>query len=44
MSNERVKLAPSWKARIGDYLERPDMQALSAFETDKALGACSREI
>ena len=31
MSNERVKLAPSWKARIGDYLERPDMQALSAF-------------
>ena len=31
MSNERVKLAPSWKARIGDYLERPDMQELSAF-------------
>ncbi|WP_250626631.1 uracil-DNA glycosylase [Pinirhizobacter soli] len=31
MSNERVKLAPSWKARIGDYLERPEMQALSAF-------------
>jgi len=31
MSNERVKLEPSWKARIGDYLERPDMQALSAF-------------
>jgi len=31
MSNERVKLAPSWKARIGEYLERPDMQALSAF-------------
>ncbi|HEY4143958.1 uracil-DNA glycosylase [Pinirhizobacter sp.] len=31
MSGERVKLEPSWKARIGDYLERPDMQALSAF-------------
>lgn len=31
MSNERVKLEPSWKARIGEYLERPDMQALSAF-------------
>jgi uracil-DNA glycosylase len=31
MSNERVKLEPSWKARIGDYLERPEMQALSAF-------------
>lgn len=31
MSNERVKLEPSWKARIGDYLERPQMQALSAF-------------
>lgn len=31
MSNERVKLEPSWKARIGSYLERPEMQALSAF-------------
>ena len=31
MSNERVKLAPSWKARIGEYLERPQMQELSAF-------------
>lgn len=31
MNGERVKLEPSWKARIGDYLERPDMQALSAF-------------
>lgn len=31
MSNERVKLEPSWKARIGAYLERPEMQALSAF-------------
>jgi len=32
MSEEsRVKLEPSWKERIGDYLERPEMQALSAF-------------
>ena len=31
MTNERVKLEPSWKARIGDYLARPEMQALSAF-------------
>ncbi|HEX7814854.1 uracil-DNA glycosylase [Dyella sp.] len=31
MSSERVRLEPSWKARIGDYLERPEMQALSAF-------------
>lgn len=31
MSNERVKLEPSWKARIGDYLERPEMQTLSSF-------------
>ncbi|HET6553899.1 MAG TPA: uracil-DNA glycosylase [Dyella sp.] len=31
MTDDRVKLEPSWKARIGDYLGRPDMQALSAF-------------
>jgi uracil-DNA glycosylase len=30
-SDERIKLEPSWKARIGDYLQRPDMQALSIF-------------
>ena len=28
---DRTKLEPSWKARIGDYLQREDMQALSAF-------------
>ena len=28
---DRIRLEPSWKARIGDYLQRPDMQALSAF-------------
>lgn len=27
----RIRLEPSWKARVGDYLQRPDMQALSAF-------------
>ena len=27
----RIRLEPSWKARLGDYLERPDMHALSDF-------------
>jgi uracil-DNA glycosylase len=31
MNESRIKLEPSWKERIGAYLERPDMQALSAF-------------
>jgi len=26
-----VKLEPSWKARLGEYLERPEMQRLSEF-------------
>jgi uracil-DNA glycosylase len=29
--NDRIKLEPSWKAHVGDYLQRDDMQALSAF-------------
>lgn len=29
--DDRIKLEPSWKARIGEYLKRDDMQALSAF-------------
>lgn len=29
--DDRIKLEPSWKARIGDHLKRDDMQALSAF-------------
>lgn len=29
--DDRVRLEPSWKARIGDWLLRPDMQDLSAF-------------
>lgn len=28
---ERIRLEPSWKARVGDYLQRADMQALAAF-------------
>ena len=31
MSDERLKLEPSWKSRIGDYFDRPDMHALSEF-------------
>lgn len=26
-----IKLEPSWKTRVGDYLERPEMQRLSEF-------------
>jgi uracil-DNA glycosylase len=29
--NAPVKLEPSWKQRVGEYLQRPDMQALAAF-------------
>lgn len=29
--DDRVKLEPSWKAHIGDWLQRPDMRELSAF-------------
>jgi uracil-DNA glycosylase len=28
---ERVRLEPSWKARLGGYLERPEMRALADF-------------
>lgn len=31
MSGERVRLEPGWKARVGDYLERPEMRALADF-------------
>lgn len=31
MTEAKVKLEPSWKAHIGDYLARPDMQALGEF-------------
>ena len=39
-NGERSRLEPSWKARVGDYLARPDMQALSAFLRERrAAGA-----
>jgi uracil-DNA glycosylase len=31
VTEHALKLEPSWKARVGDYLQRPDMQALSEF-------------
>ncbi len=31
MSGATVRLEPSWKARLGDYLQRPDMQELARF-------------
>ncbi|MBD9480857.1 uracil-DNA glycosylase [Pseudoxanthomonas sp. PXM02] len=38
--DDRVRLEPSWKARIGDWLVRPEMQELSAFlRQRKAAGA-----
>jgi len=41
MSEEdRIKLEPSWKARIGDWLQRPEMRELSSFlRQRKAAGA-----
>jgi uracil-DNA glycosylase len=37
---DRIKLEPSWKARIGDWLQQPDMRDLSAFlRQRKAAGA-----
>ncbi|MCD9027233.1 uracil-DNA glycosylase [Luteimonas sp. BDR2-5] len=36
----RIKLEPSWKAHVGDWLQRDDMQALSAFLRERrAAGA-----
>lgn len=38
--DDRVRLEPSWKARIGDWLLRPEMQELSSFlRQRKAAGA-----
>jgi uracil-DNA glycosylase len=35
----RPSLEPSWRARVGDYLQRPDMQALASFlRQEKAAG------
>ncbi|MEO8159971.1 MAG: uracil-DNA glycosylase [Arenimonas sp.] len=39
MSGSRVRLAPSWAVKLGDYLERDDMRALSDFlRAEKAAG------
>jgi len=39
MSEPRVKLEPSWKQHVGDYLQRPEMQALAEFlRKEKAAG------
>ncbi|MEL1266260.1 uracil-DNA glycosylase [Pseudoxanthomonas putridarboris] len=38
--DDRIKLEPSWKARIGEWLQRPEMRELSAFlRQRKAAGA-----
>ena len=34
--NDRIRLEPSWKAHVGDYLQRDDMQALSAFLRERS--------
>ena len=40
MGSERIRLEPGWKAHVGDYLQRDDMQALAAFLRErKAAGA-----
>jgi uracil-DNA glycosylase len=31
MTDERLQIEPSWKARVGDYFDRPEMHALSEF-------------
>lgn len=31
IAGQRLKLEPSWKARVGDHFERPEMQALGEF-------------
>ena len=31
MSGDRIRLDPSWRSRVGEYLQREDMQQLSAF-------------
>jgi uracil-DNA glycosylase len=31
VSQDKLKLEPSWKARIGDYFDRPEMQRLAEF-------------
>ena len=40
VDEDRIRLEPSWKSRIGDWLLRPEMQALAGFlRQRKAAGA-----
>ncbi len=40
MADDRIKLEPAWKARVGDYLVRDEMQALAGFLRERqAAGA-----
>src|SRR3546814_2311538 len=40
MAADRIQLEPSWKARVGDYLQGESMQQLAAFLRErKAAGA-----
>jgi uracil-DNA glycosylase len=39
MGEDAIRLEPSWKSRVGDYLARPEMQALAQFlREEKARG------
>jgi uracil-DNA glycosylase len=39
MGEDAIRLEPSWKSRVGDYLLRPEMQALAQFlREEKARG------
>ncbi len=35
MTDARLKMEPSWKSRVGDWFDRPDMQALRQFLIDE---------
>ncbi len=35
MGEDAIRLEPSWKARVGEYLLRPDMRALAQFLRDE---------
>ena len=39
MGEDGIRLEPSWKSRVGDYLQRPEMRALAQFlRAEKAHG------
>ena len=38
MDSARIQLEPSWKAHVGDYLQRDDMQALAAYLRERKAG------